>query len=297
MKALITTSTFAEYSQTPLEILREAGCVIVQNPTGKKVTTGYLMQELQDTDLLIAGTEELSRDILSKAPQLKVISRVGTGMDSVDLEAAKQLGIRVRNTPDGPTDAVAELTLGLMLDCCRHISKSDRDIRQGVWQKQMGQLLKGKTIGLVGYGHIGRRVAALVTAFGAEVIAYDPYVKEAISVSFEACLRRSDLLSIHVPLTSDTEGLIGYKEFSQMKSSAYLLNVSRGGIVNEKDLEIALKNGQLSGAAIDTFEVEPYEGPLRNIDNVVLTSHIGSYAKESRIYMETQAVNYALEAV
>ncbi|MCX5749187.1 MAG: phosphoglycerate dehydrogenase [Candidatus Saganbacteria bacterium] len=291
MKVFISTTTFAEYEDQPLKMLKDHGMEFQVNPLRKKLSGEELISLAKDAQGLIAGTEVLTAEVLKELKSLKVISRCGAGLDNVDLKAAKGLNIMVFNTPDAPTDAVAELTLGLMLDCLRKISGADRQIRHGKWNKPMGNLLKGKNVGIIGYGRIGKAVGRLAEAFGANVSAYDvakdPDGKKYLS--FDQLIAGSDIISLHVP-GSKTGHLIHAKAVSNMKNGAFLINASRGGLVDEEALYEALKSGKLAGAGIDTFEKEPYQGKLIELDNAVLTSHIGSYAKESRINMEQQAV-------
>ena len=166
MKIAITTSSFARYSEEPLELLREFGAEIVLNDRGRTLTEDEAAKFLADCDGVVAGTEPLTRKVMENCPNLKVISRCGAGMDSVDRAAAEDLGIAVRNTPDAPTVAVAELTVGLMLSLLRQVAPMDRDIRSGVWKKRMGNLLFGKKVGIVGFGRIGHAVAERLQAFG-----------------------------------------------------------------------------------------------------------------------------------
>ncbi len=298
MKVFISTTTFAQYDELPLQLLMEKGIEYQINPLHKKLTKEELLSFAANVEGLIAGTESLSYDVLKELKNLKVISRCGTGLDNVDLKSADKLGIKVFNTPDAPTDAVAELTLGLMLDCLRFISKADRNIRSGAWVKPMGNLLKDKIVGIIGYGRIGKAVAKLVQSFGAKIIVFD-IAKNSdgkLFVSFDQLLKSSDIITLHIPAI-DKKILIDDNAISNMKQGSFLINTSRGGLVDEDALYNALKTGKLAGAGIDTFNQEPYKGKLVEIENVVLTSHIGSYAKESRIEMEKQAVKNLLKGL
>ncbi|MEK7376617.1 MAG: phosphoglycerate dehydrogenase, partial [Candidatus Margulisiibacteriota bacterium] len=247
---------------------------------------------------IVAGTENYDEGVLKELTETKVISRCGTGTDSVDIKAAGKLGISVRNTPDAPTDAVAELTVALILDCLRQVSRTDRLIRKGVWEKPMGRLLKDKTVGIIGLGRIGKKVAMLVKAFGCRVIAYDISNVGCDAgieqVEMDRLLNEQDILTIHVP-KSGAGYLIDKTAVSIMKKGSILINAARGGLVDEKALFDALSSGHISFAGLDVFENEPYKGPLLGLDNVVMTSHIGSYAVEARIGMELQSVNNLLE--
>lgn len=303
MKIIITTSSFGKYDSTPLDILKDKGFEIVLNPFNKKINKEQAFRlYTKDVDGVIAGTETIDNEILKKAENLKVISRCGTGMDNVDLDAAEKHNINVFNTPDGPTAAVAELTIGLILSLLRGIPSADRDIRKGNWQKKMGCLLQGKTVGIIGFGRIGRRAAEMLHSMEAKILYCDPMVNEENKVSFgkrelPELLRESDIVSLHLSYSKENERLIGEKELAQMKKGAFLINVSRGGIVDEKALCDSLKSGSLGGAALDVFEREPYDGAFRELDNVVLTPHVGSYAKEARIKMEIEAARNLLRGL
>ena len=296
MKVFVSTSSFAKDDNRPFDMLKEAGLEVSLNPYGRKLFEDEIRGFLHDIDYLIAGTEPLTQRVLESAKRLKVISRCGTGLDNVDIKAADKLGIKVYNTPYGPTQSVAELTIGLMLDMLRHISKMDRDIRSGLWKKYTGNLLSEKKVGIIGFGKVGQKVAELLMPFGCEIVCYDIRMEDKelkIKIaSLDEILRTSDIISIHV---SSKGQIIGKEEFKKIKKGAWIINVSRGGVIDESELYKALKKGHLSGAALDVFEQEPYAGPLKELDNVILTPHIGSYAKEGRINMEIDAVKNLLD--
>ena len=292
MKIIITTSSFATYDSSPLNELQKNKIEYTINPYGRKLSKDEVIDLAKDADGLVAGTEPLNEDVLKQLSKLKVISRCGAGLDNVDLAKAKELRIKVFSTPYGPTLAVAELTLGLMLDLLRKITIMDRELRTGVWKKQMGSLLKGKKVGILGCGRIGQKVAELLTPLEVEIAYYDICTLEGaiLLMSKNELLSWADIITLHCSANADGKPVIGEKELSLMKDNTWLINASRGGLVDEKALYSALKEGKLSGAALDVFNNEPYEGPLRSLDNVILTPHIGSYAKEGRIKMEKDAV-------
>ena len=246
--------------------------------------------------------QSLDKGVLGKLPLLKVISRCGVGMDNVDLEVAAKLNIKVFNTPFGPTMAVAELTVGLILDLLRKTTLMDREIRAGIWKKHMGNLLCGKRVGIIGFGRIGQKTGELLRAFGCEIGYYDNVRIEGLKGSrakrmeMDELLRKSDIITIHVSGKYD-KPLLGTKELEMMKKGTWLVNVARGGVVDEQALLYALKNGRLAGVAMDVFEKEPYNGPFKELDNVILTPHIGSYAKEARVEMEMQAAKNLIEGL
>lgn len=301
MKVAISTSSFAKFSDTPLRLLRERGFEVVLNPHGRALTEEEAMTLLQGCVGIAAGTEPLTARVMEACPELRVISRCGVGMDSVDMEAAKARGILVRNTPDGPTRAVAELTLGYALDLMRQVSRMDREMRAGQWQKRMGNLLHGKTLGIVGFGRIGRAVAGLFAAMGCSLCFYDPLVSEDCgdcrSLGLYELLSRADIVTLHTAKPRDGSLILDAEGIARMKKGAWLINAARGGIIDEQALYDALKSGALSGAALDVYAKEPYNGPLLELPQVIFTPHAGSYAKEARITMETDTIKNLLDGL
>lgn len=302
MRVAITTSSFAKFSSEPLDLLAAAGLSVRQNPHGRKLTEAEATQILADCVGVIAGTEPITAAVLAAAPQLKVVSRLGVGLDSVDLAAAQRRGVRVAISADGLADGVAELTVGVLLDLMRHLSRMDREIRAGVWKKRTGRLLRGCRVGLVGYGRIGRATARLLAAFGAEVAFCDPACREdqpdgPRPMPFAEMLAWCEVLSLHCPAQPGGAPLLGEAELSAMAEGALLVNCARGGLVDEAALADALASGKLAGAALDGFAEEPYRGPLTGFENVVLTPHVGSYARECRVRMELEAARNLLDAL
>lgn len=300
MQVLISTSSFNLANFAGLRELNAIGVEVKLNPFANRLTEEQVIDLLGTNTIgLIAGLEPLTEKVLQSAKLLKVIARVGTGLDNVDLVAAKQLGITVLNTPDAPTKAVAELTIAHILGLLRHVSQADRQIRGGMWKGLMGSLLETKTVGLVGFGRIGRRVATLLSAFGAQVIISDEQVKtsEFANVALDELCRQSDIVSLHLPYSQETHHIINEKRINLMKKGSYLVNISRGGLVDEAKLLAALNSGHLAGAALDCFEQEPYEGELRNLQNVQITAHMGSYARETRDLMEQEASRLLVDAL
>ena len=300
MQVLITTSTFNLDNFAQLELLNKAQIEVKLNPFATRLTEDQAIDLLGTNTIgLIAGLEPLTGRVLNSAKSLKVIARVGTGLDSVDLEAAKKLGIKVLNTPDAPTQAVAELTLGHILGLLRNIPQADRQIRNGVWKGLMGSLLQTKTVGIIGFGRIGKRVAALLSAFGAKIIISDEQTTSTdyLNVGLDELCAKSDVITLHLPYNASTHHIINEKKLNMMKNGSYVVNISRGGLVDEDALLAALKSGQIAGAALDCFEHEPYEGELRNFENVQITAHMGSYARETRDLMEREASQLLVNAL
>jgi len=295
----VTTSSFAVHSTEPLELLRRAGFDVVANPHGRVLTAPETVSFLHDCEGVVAGTEPLSRKVLAELPELRVISRVGVGLDNVDLAYCRERSITVASTPDGPTRAVAELTLAVILDLLRQVTRMDKDIRAGVWKKRMGRLLLGKRVGLVGMGRIGSATAGLLSALGAEISYADPCPAQAscCQLGLGELLGWADIVTLHCSKPSCPGPLIDEAELTQMRPDALLVNLARGGLVNEKALVQALTEGRLGGAALDVYASEPYQGPLTEFDNVILTPHVGSYALEGRVKMELDAVENLLAAL
>lgn len=295
----ITTSSFAQFSDEPLRLLKEAGIEYVSNPFGRQLTEKEAIDLLSGCVGVAAGTEPLTARVMDALPHLKVISRCGAGMDNVDLKVATEKGIKVCNTPDGPTLAVAELTLAYALDLLRKITQMDREVRAGVWKKRMGNTLKGKKLGIIGFGRIGKAVASIFAPLGVEVAFNDPVVESNTyrKMTVGELLPWVDILSLHSSKTGGECSLFTTEQLLAMKQGGWFINASRGGLVDEEALYDLLRSGHLAGAAIDVFEREPYEGPLRELDNVILTPHIGSYAKESRIQMEIDTVINLIESL
>ena len=292
-RIVINTSSFDLSIFSDLVDLEKSEVIIDLNPYGRKLTEEEVLLRVGEGVIgLIAGLEPLNAKVLGSAKDLKAIARVGIGLDTVDLQAARTHDIAVFNTPEPPAQAVAELTLGHILGMLRNISRVDRSIREGEWKGQFGQLLAGKTVGVVGYGRIGRKVAELLTAFGVDILAHDPVAPETSTVRFvdlPTLLSTSDIVTLHVPYSAENHHLIGASELSSMKHGSFLVNVARGGLVDEDALLASLNTNHLAGAALDCFEVEPYSGPLKDLDNVVMTAHMGTYATETRGQMEREA--------
>lgn len=289
IKVLFGPSTFAEKDKEPLLKLIAAGFEVVDNPYKRKLTEDELLKLLPGVDGLIAGLEPLNRKVL-EASSLKVISRCGSGLSNVDLDAAKELGIIVRSTPFGPTTAVAELTMGCLLSLLRQIPQMNQALHQGVWTKRIGRQLLGSCVAVIGFGRIGRKVGHLLSACGAKVIAVDPLLSGTVEniriVSMQEALKNADIITVHV---SGEDCLLGYDEFKMMKDGVFVLNVARGGVLDEKALANAIASKKVAGAWLDTFHQEPYNGILCQYDEVILTPHIGSYTAECRRDMEMEA--------
>jgi len=297
MKVLITTVPFADKNRLPLEQLNAAGIEYLINPLNRKLTENELADLVTDFDIIIAGTEPITDYVIKSASNLKMISRVGIGLDNVDLLAAESRGIKVSYTPDAPAPAVAELTIGLMITLLRSVQLSNIRMHKGEWERYFGRRIANTTIGIIGLGRIGTRVLNRLKAFGTpRLLVNDLSPNSDLERKFklewvdkETIYKESDVISLHIPLTKATKNMITKKQLKMMKSDAIIINTSRGGIINEGDLYHVMQEGHLSGASIDVFEQEPYDGKLIEIDRCLLTAHMGSMSIDCRTRMEIEA--------
>ncbi len=295
-KVLITTVPFAETNNS-LELLKSANLKYFINPFKRKLSSDELKDMIVGYDALIAGTEEISEEVIQNAENLKIISRVGVGLDSVDLNAAKSKNIIVTYTPDAPAPAVAELAIGNMLTLLRGNHLSNLMMHEKKWQRIFGKRISEVTIGIIGVGRIGSKVLRMLESFGTKRVLVNDLTQNVnldtkLKIEWtdkELIYKESDIISLHVPLTRATRNMITQKELEIMKDDVLLINTARGGIINELDLERALRSKIIGGAAIDCFDQEPYTGPLCEIETCLLTSHMGSMSIDCRNRMEIEA--------
>jgi len=275
-----------------LQILR--GCAALEIDLRAGIGATELKSIIGEYDALIVRSRTMvTADLLEAAGRLKVLGRAGVGVDNIDVSAASCRGVVVLNATGGNVVSVAEHTLALILALVRHIAQADASLKRGAWERSRfrGIALSGKKLGLLGAGRIGSEVARRARAFGMRVVAYDPYLSPERAeqlgielVTLASLLREADVVSVHVPLTEETRGLIGARELVLMKPTAYLVNAARGGIVDEKALAEALKAGALGGAALDVFEKEPVpaDHPLLKLENVLAVPHLGAATQEAQ---------------
>lgn len=300
MKVLVA----APLHEKALEVLKNAGFEIVYEEYPDE---DRLLELVRDADAIIVRSKpKVTRKVIEAAPKLKVIGRAGVGLDNIDLEAAKERGIKVVNSPGASSRSVAELAVGLMFAVARKIAFADRKMREGVWAKKqcMGIELEGKTIGVIGFGRIGYEVAKIANALGMKVLLYDPKPNEERAkevggkfVSLEELLKESDVVTLHVPLLDATYHLINEERLKLMKKTAILINAARGAVVDTEALVKALKEGWIAGAGLDVFEEEPLpaDHPLTKLDNVVLTPHIGASTEEAQMRAGVQVAEQIVE--
>jgi len=300
----VALSTFAERDPLPLARLKASNYPFRIHRTGKRITTPELLRDGRDAAIIIAGVEPYDAATLAELPALRCLVRCGAGVDAVDLNAACTRGITVLNTPDVPTAAVAELALAMFLSLSRNLRRQVNSMGRREWNRLEAHLLGGRTVGLVGLGRIGRRVSELCRAFGARVLASDPFAEASGArdlgvelVPLEQLLREADIVSIHAAKSVDQPLRLGAAELAVMKRGAMLVNLARGGMVDEEALVDALRSGQIGGVGMDVFAKEPYAGPLCDFENVILTPHTATLAVETRAAMELECVEKALRFV
>ncbi|MEM3400031.1 MAG: hydroxyacid dehydrogenase [Candidatus Micrarchaeia archaeon] len=247
-----------------------------------------LEKEIEDAHVLIvrSGTK-VTKELLKNAKRLELVVRAGVGVDNIDVKECERKGIKVANTPDASSISVAELTIGLMIALLRNIIKAHIQMTSGIWDRKalVGRELYGKTLGIIGFGRIGRKVAERAVGMGMRVIAYDPHLKEselAELVDFDTLLRNSDIISLHTALTEQTRNMINAETIKKMKNGAYIINAARGALIDEDALYDALVSGKIAGAALDVTVEEPHKGKLLEVDNVIFSSHIGASTIEAQ---------------
>lgn len=297
-RILVTPTSYGRTDPGLRERLERMCGEVVYNTTGKPLPSSELRRLLPGIDGYIAGLDEIDGEALAVADRLKVIARYGVGVDRVDLDAARERGIVVTNTPGANSLSVAELAVGLMLSLVRRIPQAFNATRAGGWPRMTGRTLSGKTVGLVGFGAVGRRVAELLRGFSCTVLAYDPVVGPGVAtatgvqlVDLDELLHRSDVVSLHAPLTGQTRAMANERFFEKMKPGSYLVNTARGELVVESDLLRALESDHLAGAALDVFEAEPLpaESPLLHAPKLLVTPHMASHTDEATTAMAEMA--------
>lgn len=297
MKILLSTFPFGKYDKSPLKLLEDTGWEIIKNPFKRRLKASDMEKLTSGVHGIIAGTEPYTEELFKRNSKcLKVIARVGIGLDSIDFNAASKHNVQITYTPDAPSQAVAELTVAQIINLNRFILSSDRSIRNFAWNRMIGWLLSERKIGILGLGRIGKLVVALLKPFGCEILVHDvkpdlAFIKKfgVKNVSCDELFKSSDVLSIHIPLTEQNLHFVNREKLAIMKTGSFLINTSRGSILDEGALTDALLQSHIGGAALDVFEKEPYEGVLNKLDNVILTGHIGASARQSRKDMEYRA--------
>jgi D-3-phosphoglycerate dehydrogenase len=295
-KILIATASFGELDSSILNELQDSyECVF--NQTGRKLTNEELFKLIVDVEGIIAGTEQYSKDILNHAKNLKVISRVGVGIDNIDLDFCQETNVTVLSTKTDLSYSVAELVISQILSFYRNIPSHHKDLRENIWKRKMGETISGKKLGIIGLGKIGKRLVEITSGFNLELLACDLKrdLDFAKKYSIEYCdmdhlLTNAEIITIHANSENSDKPLISSDQISLMNANTLLINTSRGNNVDEFALLEALKNNSIAGACLDVFESEPYKGELTSLENVIITPHIGGYTSNVRKDLEMEAV-------
>jgi len=290
-KLFIATSSFGQYDQRPLELLKKLKIKYTLNPLSRKLSKTELIEHAQEYDYILAGTEKYDENVFLNLPKLKYIFRLGTGIDNINISIAKQKKIKVTSSKITPEKAVAELVVGMILTLLRKINAQDQNLKRNIWKKEMGFLLHKKTVGIIGYGKIGKYLKKILRGFGVNVIVHDiKKIKLIKNYSLKYLISQSDIVTVHANYTKTNKKLLNSKILNKLKKNSVLINTSRAEIIDYECLYKLLKNKKILGAALDVFEKEPYQGKFQKLNNVILTPHIGSYAREIRSEMELEAV-------
>lgn len=295
-KIAVTIRSF-ESTQSLLTSLQDIGKISYTNNTGKRLNEDELCKVVENVDGVIAGTEKFTRRVFESSPNLNVISRVGVGLDSIDLDAAQEHGVIVVNTPDAPIQAVAEHTLALIFAVLKRITIYNDNIHRGEYTVESGLLLNGRSVGIVGLGRIGRKVAEMLECLGCTILYYDPFMTGKLDDTWRCVntlaelLENADIVSLHLPPQKDNKPILDKRAFEKCKKGLVVINTARGSLIDEGAFVQAIQNGIILGAGLDVFPFEPYTGKLLDYLQIVTTPHVASNTIESRQQMEMEAVN------
>lgn len=307
LKIVVTPRGFAKCGLENAKIMQDAGFNVVYNDTGLAYTKEQFYQITNDADGIIVGVEQVDEDYIDAHPKLKAVVKFGVGTDNIDIKYCEKKGICVGKTVGSNARSVAETAISFIFAASKNLIESIDNTRKNGWIKTTGYELFGKTLGIVGFGAIGKIVAQIAVALGMNVLAYDAFgIDEQIAkqlkvkkADFDEIIEQSDFISLHVPLTKETKNLISAKELNKMKSNAVLINTARGGIVSESDLYVALKNGVIKSAFFDVFTSEPpaKEEPLLTLPNFYLTPHVASRSAEAEKNTADMATQIIIQAL
>lgn len=302
-KIFVALSTFAKNGSEPLDLLINSGIDFYVNPLGRRITADEVHEMGADATGIIAGLEPYTKEVLLKLLSLRCISRAGIGIDNIDQSFAESKNIEIRNTPNVIVQPVVEHVLAMIFNLLRKINLHTNLVKSRKWERHVGNLLFGKTVGIIGTGRIGKKLSEVIISLGANVIASDLYpdeewadLKHVKYTTIEKLIKESDIISLHVSATEDNQQLlISKKEIEQMKSGVLLINTSRGQFVDENAIYDGLSSKKIGGIGLDVYINEPYDGDLIKFDNVVFTPHIATLTKESRLEMEVEATQNLLD--
>lgn len=300
MKIRVSTVAFSTNNVLVNELRKHFKDVIV-NEKGVRILENELVDFYKEADGIIVGLEKITPEILDQLPNLKIIAKYGVGLDNIDIEACVKRNIKIGWSGGVNKSSVAEMALGFMLALSRNLYITSNQLKSGVWNKNGGMLLTGKTVGIIGVGNIGKELIEILTPFNCRILVNDlvdlsEYTKTGLmQVEKDIIFKESDFISIHTPLNNETRNLINIDVFNKMKNTSFLINTARGGIVNEKDLKYALTNGLIAGAALDVYEIEPpTDLELLQLPNLICTPHTGGNASEAVLAMGISAIEHLI---
>lgn len=302
-RVLLTGHTFRRTASAHEEALVAAGCEVIPSPFVRPASASELIALLDGVDAVLASTDHFTREVFEAAPRLKIVARWGVGFDAIDTEAAADHGVWITTTPGTNEHSVADCTLAMVLALARDLVGHVASTRAGLWQREVGSELLEETLGIIGFGRIGRQVALRAQPFGMRILAYDPIMPEAAiraggaePASLERLMRESDYVTLHAPSMPETRDLINRTTLSWCKPTAFVVNTARGDLVNEDDLAAALRDGTIAGAALDVFKVEPAaaDSPFRSLANVVPMPHVAGITRQSAERMSAACVDNIL---
>ena len=292
-KVFIATSSFSELTTSVKAIAKKKNFLFKKNPLKKKLTSDQLVKYAKDCNYIIAGTEIYNQKTLDKLTKLKYIFRLGSGIDNLDIDYLKKNKIKFKKSIVTPEIAVAELIVGYIFSIYRHIVDHNNDLKNKIWKKRMGSILNGKTLGIIGYGKVGKYLHKLLKDFGVKILVNDKKKINIENTNINKLIKKSDIISLNTNLYSK-EKLLDKKKLKLCKKNCIIINTSRPEVIDYDYLYLMLKTKKILGAGLDVFMKEPYLGKLTNLDNVILTPHIGSYSKEIRSKMEKEALKNIL---
>ena len=291
-KVFIATSSFSELTTSVKATAKKKNFLFKKNPLKKKLTSDQLVKYAKDCNYIIAGTEIYNQKTLDKLTKLKYIFRLGSGIDNLDIDYLKK--IKFKKSIVTPEIAVAELIVGYIFSLYRHIVEHNNDLKNKIWKKRMGSILNGKTLGIIGYGKVGKYLYKLLKDFGVKILVNDKKKINIENTNINKLIKKSDIISLNTNLYSK-EKLLDKKKLKLCKKNCIIINTSRPEVIDYDYLYLMLKTKKILGAGLDVFMKEPYLGKLTNLDNVILTPHIGSYSKEIRSKMEKEALKNILK--
>jgi D-3-phosphoglycerate dehydrogenase len=294
-KVFIATSSFNEKLATIAKENNFKKFKFIKNPLKKKLTSSQIAKFAKDCEYIIAGTENYQKDTIDKLCKLKLLFRMGSGTDNIDIDYLKKKKIKFFKSKITPEAAVAELSIGYILSFYRDLIEHDQNLKNKIWKKKMGHLLSGKTVGIIGYGKVGKYLYKILKNFGVRILIHDKKKISQKNIKLNNLLKSSDIISVNINATNKKQ-LLNKKKLKLCKKNCLIINTSRPEVIDNNYLYKLLKGKKILGACMDVFDQEPYHGNFINLNNVILTPHIGSYSKEIRSKMEKEALKFIINS-